>query len=407
MFTPTPICKECFIISPETMASTFKAETMIVRMEENACFEGISVTLRHLLARIEAISTIRIEGRHTSLRPLLYLESYLGGAPEDEKQKQDALDFLDLEDEESREAALDALYYRRALEHIYFGMDPCSPFTLRSLLDIHSLSLYGSMAGASGTEYRKKAYSVPGEMAAASVYEPPSPESLPALVEDLCSFINADVYTPIVQSAIAHFQFESLKPFKSGLDRTGRLMSHAIIRRRGLMQNVIAPIGLEPAITTKNHAQSLLPYNFGLAVGKKSRMRLIDKWVAYCALSTEVSARAAAVYVSAMLTLREHWVGIFGKPNKGSAPEALMGLLSGTPVLTVKQAAALTGKSISSVNDAFSRLEKAGIVFAEDGFGRSRVFVSPVALELLEKLDKEINPSEPVSRDSFITLINS
>ncbi len=406
VFTPAPIHNERFIISPKTMADTFRAETMIIRMEDKACYEGVSFTLRHLLTRIEAISTIRIEGKPTDLKSLLLLESYLEGDMEGEKQKLNGLDSLDFEDEETRKTTLEIFHYLKALKYIYFDMDRDKPFTPQCLLDIHSLSLYGCLASVSGTGFRQRAFTLPTEMAAAKVYEPPDPKKLMSLIADLCDFINEEEYTPILQSAIAHFQFESLKPFKRGLDKTGRLMCHAIIRKRGLTQNVIAPIGLEPAIDTKSHAQSLLPYNFGLAVGSENRMRFIDKWAAYCARSAEVSAKAAAVYLSALLTLREHWVDIFGKPNKGSAPEALIDLLFGTPLLTVKQAVALTGKSVSSVNDAFARLERAGILSPSGNLQRSRVFVSQVALDLLDELDRKINPSEPVSRDSFITWIN-
>ncbi|MEG2477367.1 MAG: hypothetical protein RSB04_00865, partial [Gordonibacter sp.] len=180
---------------------------------------------------------------------------------------------------------------------------------------------------------------------------------------------------------------------------------HAIMRKRGLMRSVVAPIGLEPAIDTKSHAESLLPYNFGLAAGERERLQLVDRWADFCAWSAEVSAKVTDVHLNAVLALRERWVEELGRPSKGSASEALIGLLPGLPVLTVKQAVALTGKSVSSVNDAFARLEAAGIIREIDSAQRSRVFVAPRAVDLFDELDRKVAPQTPVSRDSLGTVV--
>lgn len=397
MYTPSLLKMQRFNISPEVQACTARAEQALVRMEDKALYGRVSGSLKRVLARIEAVSTIRIEGKAPRLIALLQLEAC--ASSEGARVRDEAFDFFGFECEEEKLAAIEVLYFERALDYVYRDLDPGKPFSLDELLDAHSLARFGCCASESGVGFRNREWSV--EKVSAKVYEPPRSEDVRAFVEDLVDFASLEAYSPIAQAAIAHFQFESIKPFKSGMDKTGRLMCHAILHRRGLMSGIVAPIGLEPAIDTVSHAQSLLPYNFGRAIDETNRMAFIDQWVRFCALSAEVSARAADVYLDAILRLKESWFDDFGRPNKGSALEDLLDLLPGTPVLTVKQAAALTGKSLSAVNDALSRLERAGIVQAVDRFQRGRLFAAPRAVDLLEQMARRITPERPVDRDSL------
>jgi Fic family protein len=64
-----------------------------------------------------------------------------------------------------------------------------------------------------------------------AAFVPPPPELVPGLLEDLCSFCNADSLPAVAQAALAHAQFETVHPFADGNGRTGR----------GLIQLVLAP----------------------------------------------------------------------------------------------------------------------------------------------------------------------
>ena len=400
MYKPFPLKGLRFSISPETQANVARAEHALVRMEDKALNGRAGGSLRRVLSRLEAVSAIRIEGKALRLMALLRLEA-CAASEGDARACAEPFDLFGFEREEERRAAVEVLRFERVLDRIYGPKPPASPFSLEDLLDIHSIACLGRPAKETGSGLRRRKWSVDGDSPAAKVYKPSPAEEVPSLVDDLVAFVRHEAYSPITQVAIAHFQFESIKPFKSGMDKTGRLMCHDILRRRGLMTGVVAPIGLEPAIDTASHAQALLPYNFGVSIDKANFMAIIDQWVDFCALSAEASARVADVYLDAILKVRESWVDDFGRPNKGSALEALLDLLPGTPVLKVRQAAALTGKSLSSANDALLRLERAGVVEEADRFQRGRLFVARRAVDVLEELAKRITPDRPVDRDSL------
>ena len=72
------------------------------------------------------------------------------------------------------------------------------------------------------------------------VYEPPSPEQLPALMDELVSWIHAaNALDPLVRMAVMHHQFETIHPFYDGNGRTGRILNILFLVRVGLLDSPI------------------------------------------------------------------------------------------------------------------------------------------------------------------------
>ena len=72
-----------------------------------------------------------------------------------------------------------------------------------------------------------------------ATYVPPPHERVRPLLEDLCAFVNRTDLAAIVQAAIAHAQFETIRPFADGDGRVGRALIYMILRRRGETANYI------------------------------------------------------------------------------------------------------------------------------------------------------------------------
>lgn len=71
-----------------------------------------------------------------------------------------------------------------------------------------------------------------------TVYTPPSPEVLPALMADLERFVNDPALfeaDPLVKMALIHHQFESIHPFYDGNGRTGRIVNVLYLVKEGLL----------------------------------------------------------------------------------------------------------------------------------------------------------------------------
>lgn len=390
-----------YVVSPEVQARLSRAESMLVRLEDRAERCEVRAALGRVLTRLEAVSSVRIEGELPHLDAILRAESLVDFDAAASPHKLAELDALDFADADEWRTTMGVVYFQIAAEHVYRTVAIGSEVGRTILCDLHSLARFGVVAAESGTRVRASDMGVLPSWDDEVSYAPPSFRDVPDLLDDLCRFINREVYSPIAQAALAHFQFECIKPFKTGMDKTGRLLSHLAIHRRGLACRLIAPIGLEPAIDTKTHARALLPYRFGARIDDGHLDETLNSWIDFCAHSAEVSVGAADACLDALLAVRDGWLGRIGRPSRGSATEALLNLIVGHPVLTVRQAAGMVGKSVSSVNEALLRLEAAGIVESRDGLRRNRVYVARDAVEMLAGLERGFMPNGPVARDSF------
>jgi Fic family protein len=97
------------------------------------------------------------------------------------------------------------------------------------------------------------------------VYLPPEAHDVPALMQDLVNWINAEIEdseTPApVIAALAHYQFATIHPYVDGNGRTARLLATLILRKAGY--------GLKGIYSLDEHyAKNLPAYYDALTVGK-------------------------------------------------------------------------------------------------------------------------------------------
>ncbi len=75
-----------------------------------------------------------------------------------------------------------------------------------------------------------------------TVYTPPDPSAIVALMTDLERFINDSAVLdadPLVKMAIIHHQFESIHPFYDGNGRTGRILAVLYLVQQGLLNSPV------------------------------------------------------------------------------------------------------------------------------------------------------------------------
>ena len=87
--------------------------------------------------------------------------------------------------------------------------------------------------------------------------------------------------------------------------------------------------------------------------------------------------------------LVHQWRSNLGTVRRGSALDLLVDVLPGVPLLTVKSAAGLIGRSDVATGAAINRLVDAGILTQRDiGKHRYRIFETSAVLELLTSLER-------------------
>lgn len=164
------------------------------------------------LQRREAVSSSGMEGTYTTLNDLLLLEA--GGEASGDRN-------------ETREV----LNYARALEGAIADLDhlPISP---RMLRDAHKTLLSGVArhrgAKIEPGEFKRDQNWIGGTGAIETArFIPAPPAETPEAVHRLTEYINRPdraESSPLVDAALAHYQFEAIHPFADGNGRVGRML---------------------------------------------------------------------------------------------------------------------------------------------------------------------------------------
>jgi len=126
-------------------------------------------------------------------------------------------------------------HYVQALQLGFARIKKQESISLNTILEIQQ-TLEGNRAG-----FRKTPGTVlKNERNDEIVFEPPSPEIIPALMSDLETFINSDSHLdPLVCMALIHHQFETIHPFYDGNGRTGRILNILYLIITGLLDTPI------------------------------------------------------------------------------------------------------------------------------------------------------------------------
>ena len=143
-------------------------------------------------------------------------------------------DLFGFEREEERRAAVEVLRFERVLDRILRPQAPRPrPFSLEDLLDIHSIACLGRPAKETGSGLRRRKWSVDGDSPRREGVQALAGEEVPSLVDDLVAFVRHEAYSPSPRWPSRISSSKASSPSSRVMDKTGRLMCHDILRRRG------------------------------------------------------------------------------------------------------------------------------------------------------------------------------
>jgi len=122
--------------------------------------------------------------------------------------------------------------YYQALEWVEHLNGSKNPITVANIQRIHALVLGGSP---NGTPFRGEQNVIKNSETGGIVYLPPVAADVPALMEEMVAWINAqlsELPVPLV-AAVAHYQFATIHPYYDGNGRTARLLTTLILHHAG------------------------------------------------------------------------------------------------------------------------------------------------------------------------------
>ncbi|MDE2312833.1 MAG: Fic family protein, partial [Elusimicrobia bacterium] len=344
--------------------------------------EGGRLPNPHLLMRPfikrEAVLSSRIEGTQATLGELLEAEA---GAP------------VERSPDDLREVG----NYVTALEHGIKRLKQL-PLSLRLVRELHERLMKG-VRGERATpgEFRRSQnwIGTPGGTLSQASYVPPPPSELMDCLGAWERFLHESNAPPLVQVALAHYQFEAIHPFLDGNGRVGRLLITLFLVERKILPTPLLYLSAFFEATRRDY------YDLLSAVSARGEW---EAWLAYFLNGVARQSEDALSRAERINHLLESWrikaSGVSsgrgasesgGRPSQ--VPLRLVDMLAANPFITIKKAAEGLKTAYTTAQRGIEKLEKLGVVKEVGAAKRDRVYCAKAIFDILEE-PARIVPSE-------------
>lgn len=208
----------------------------------------------------------------------------------------------------------------------------------------------------------------------------PEAEDVPEAMTDLMRFAAREDLPVLVQTAIAHAQFETIHPFTDGNGRTGRALVHALLHGKGLLRTLTAPVSAGLLHDMDGYVTALDAFRAGDAAP------IVEAFAA--------AARFAAVTGGRLIEDLEAAVQESSSRLEGLRPQALgwrlLPRLVAQPVVDSAHVRRDLGVSDTSALRALAQLEDAGVLTETTGARRRRIWRHDGILAVLDDYAESI-----------------
>jgi Fic family protein len=301
----------------------------------------------------EAVYTSQIENINTTLTQVLEYNPKQGT---ENKDVQEVLNYID------------------ALHHgIKLMRERNLPISSRLIRDCHSKLLSGVRGESkSPGQYRKVPVFV-GSLV------PPPAHYVETLIADLEKFIHEDkAILPLIKTALAHVQFETIHPFLDGNGRIGRLLIVFMLLDYGIINEPV----LYPSFYFMKYRSEY--YDRLEAVRTKADY---EGWIKFYLRGVRASAEDIVKRAWAIDTLLEECSRkIETEPLRTRAnANAVLDQLCHTPVLTINDVAIIIGSAYNTAQKLVTSFVNLGILEQDKDVQRNKSYTFGKYLDILEK----------------------
>ena len=375
VYLPDALAGRSFVLNGDVAADVADTEVALVRLDTTAEALAGTEALARLLLRAECIASSRIEGLAVGGRRLLRADAarQLGEDPRD----------------------VTAVEVLGNIDAMVWGVSAVAPgglITVETLLEVHRRLSAGTRLEEHGGRIRGIQNWIGGSAynPCSAEFVPPPPEAVAGLLDDLFAFCNDDSLPALAQAAVAHAQFETIHPFVDGNGRTGRVLLHLILRRRGIGLRVLPPVSLVLATRSRDYVGGLTGTRYVGAPDSAEAHAGINRWVALFASACRRAVEDASRFEERVRALQESWHERVGPIRRDSTARLLIEALPAAPVLTTSTAAALVSRSFQAASQAMNQLMDAGVLVQVTVGRRNRAFEAPELIEAFTALERQL-----------------
>jgi Fic family protein len=356
-FVPAPLPPK-LAWTPTLVRALSDADRLIGRLAgEGGSLPNPHVLMRPFVQR-EAVLSSRIEGTQATLGELLAAEA--GAA-------------VERSPDDLREVG----NYVVALEH---GMKRLKdlPICVRLVRELHEKLMTGVRGeSAKPGEFRRLQNWIgrPGSTPATASFVPPPPDQVEPCLAQWERFMHEQSHPPLVQVALAHYQFEAIHPFLDGNGRVGRLLITLFLMERRILPTPLLYLSAFFEATRRDYYSGLRAI---------SEAGAWEEWLEYFLNGIARMSEDALGRASRINALLAQW-RIVVAGGGSNVPMLLLDLLTANPFMTVKHVAEKLQVAFTTAQRAMIKLEKLKIISEISKGKRDRVYCAKAVLEILEE----------------------
>lgn len=309
--------------------------------------------LIHPLQGREALASSTMEGTYTTADDLLLLEA---GASESERGP------------DTREVA----NYRAALTAAIASLDTI-PLSLRTLRDAHRTLLTG-VRGDRGLRSRPGEFKQYQNFIGAYEIEkarfiPPPPQKTLAALDKLEKYFHdgRSALPVLINSALIHYQFETIHPFADGNGRVGRMLITLHLYHAKRIK--LPMLYLSPALEARKDEYIDRMY----AVSAKGAW---TDWITFYLDAVVQASQSAIVIADRLIALQKKYRDRFQQANRSAGLLAVIDRLFERPAFTIPMIAEQLGISYPSAKANVEKVIAAGIVEEARNTSNPRYYIA-------------------------------
>ena len=210
----------------------------------------------------------------------------------------------------------------------------------------------------------------PGDTLDSAPMVPAPPESVEHLIENLLEYIGS-YDDPIVKTALVHYQFEAIHPYRDGNGRMGRLLIMLLLQ----MEGVLAYPVIYPSEYFDRYRDQYIDALSAVSTDDK-----IEEWIGFFAAALKKQAENSMNTISALRSYRSSLKESYGR---SAVLIHAIDLSFSNPYIRSNDLSEAAGVSHPTAIRALKELESRGVLREITGRTRNMVFLAEGVLEIL------------------------
>ena len=332
-----------------------EADQHIARLDALASQLEKPEDLFHSYVRREAQLSSAIEGTHTTLAGLALAEA---SQKEQNSDEREVLNYV---------------------EAFSYGRTRVAETSVGTTLfnELHRILMRGSDARVRPGQFRD-CLVVLGRDLATSRFVPPPEYEVGPLVDNLQHYLKTEREAALIKLAIAHYQFETIHPYRDGNGRLGRMMISLWLQEQRILN---APVLYISAYFERYR------HEYYDALFNVSATGAWEDWILFFLRGVAQQARDATQRMRRLVNLRHDYHRRVSGPRTSHGLVQLIDDLFVIPACSVPGAGRVLNVSYNAARESIRKLENAGIIERSESYARKNYWV---AAEIIRTLDEPL-----------------